>query len=174
MKPIITITMILIAFSLSLLKADDLTLMKDKDNVVSSRLSGSWVVDGDLNLKLTGKKAIGGGENSMKKVTFESDDTVFARLPEEYRGRLEEQKTTVFMSGWMTFGKNRCPFFLLQLKGNPHVLFFLREGEEVFGNGESFNVMLAVAADTKNDLLFIGGDFNNQPFSAYHRVVEGK
>lgn len=31
-------------------------------------------------------------------------------------------------------------------------------------------VMLAVARDKANDLLFIGGDFNNQPFSAYERV----
>ncbi len=27
--------------------------------------------------------------------------------------------------------------------------------------------MLVVAKDTSKDLLFIGGDFNNQPFSAY-------
>jgi hypothetical protein len=37
------------------------------------------------------------------------------------------------------------------------------------GDAESFNVMLAVAKESANDLLFIGGDFNNQPFSAYER-----
>jgi hypothetical protein len=31
-------------------------------------------------------------------------------------------------------------------------------------------IMLAPARETENDLLFIGGDFNNQPFSAYARA----
>jgi len=38
------------------------------------------------------------------------------------------------------------------------------------GDAESFNVMLAPARDRRNDLLFIGGDFNNQPFAAFERV----
>lgn len=41
-----------------------------------------------------------------------------------------------------------------------------------FGNGESFNVMLAVAKDKQDDLLFVGGDFNNQPFSAFERSLK--
>ncbi|MEM9005896.1 MAG: hypothetical protein AAGE59_20530 [Cyanobacteria bacterium P01_F01_bin.86] len=31
-------------------------------------------------------------------------------------------------------------------------------------------VMMAAAEDASNDLLFVGGDFNNQPFTAYDRV----
>ena len=38
------------------------------------------------------------------------------------------------------------------------------------GDAESFNVMFAVARQRQNDLLFIGGDFNNQPFAAYARM----
>jgi hypothetical protein len=35
--------------------------------------------------------------------------------------------------------------------------------------------VLAPARETENDLLFIGGDFNNHPFSAYARAkVEAK
>ena len=30
--------------------------------------------------------------------------------------------------------------------------------------------MLAVAEKTSNDLLFVGGDFNNQPFYALERA----
>jgi hypothetical protein len=46
-------------------------------------------------------------------------------------------------------------------------------GGDPLGDAESFNVMLAVARDGTNDLLFIGGDFNNQPFAAYRRVKRG-
>jgi hypothetical protein len=174
MKTITTTTILCLAFSVSLLKADDLELTKDKENVVSSRLSGSWIIDDALNLRLTGKAAVKDGENPLRKVTFVGDDAVFDQLPDKYKEFLIKEKTSVFMAGWMTFGKQKCPFFLAELKGNPHILFFLKEGEEVFGNGESFNVMMAVAKDTTNDLLFIGGDFNNQPFSAYHRFTESK
>ena len=38
------------------------------------------------------------------------------------------------------------------------------------GDGESFNVMLAVAKDKAKDLSFVGGDFNNQPFAAFARA----
>lgn len=174
MKTISTTIILFLSFSISLLKADDLEFTKDKENVVSSRLSGSWIIDGALNLSLTGKAEVMDGENSLRKVTFVGDDSVFDALPDKYKEFLIKEKTSVFMAGWMTFGKQKCPFFLVELKGNPHILFFLKEGDEVFGNGESFNVMTAVAKDTKNDLLFIGGDFNNQPFSAYRRVTESK
>jgi len=99
------------------------------ENVVSSRLLGSWIVEGALNLRLTGKDEV----KDLKKVTFVADDSVFDRLPGKYK-----------------------------------------VGDNVFGNGESFNVMMVVAEETKNDLLFIGGDFNNQPFRAYRRVKKIK
>ena len=38
------------------------------------------------------------------------------------------------------------------------------------GDAESFNLILAPAKDKANDLLFIGGDFNNEPFVAYQRI----
>jgi hypothetical protein len=166
MKTISTAIILLFAFSISLLKADDLKFTKDKENVVSSRLSGSWIIEGALNLRLTGKDEV----KDLKKVTFVGDDSVFDRLPGKYKKFLIKEQASVFMTGWMTFGKQKCPFFLVERKGNPHILFFLKVGDNVFGNGESFNVMMAVAEETENDLLFIGGDFNNQPFRAYRRV----
>jgi hypothetical protein len=174
MKTITTCLVLSLALGASLLHADELKLTKDKDNVVSSRLAGNWTIEADLNQRLTGEAVVKGGENSMQRVTFHAHDSVFDRLPEKYEEFLVKEKSAVFMAGWMIFGEQKCPFFLVQQKGNPHILFFLKEGQDVFGNGESFNVMMAVAKDTKNDLLFIGGDFNNQPFNAYKRVMEIK
>jgi hypothetical protein len=51
---------------------------------------------------------------------------------------------------------------LRERNGDPH------------GDGESFNVMLARGKEEQQDLLFVGGDSNNQPFSAYRRVVAEK
>jgi hypothetical protein len=60
-------------------------------------------------------------------------------------------------------------FILIEMKGNPHVVYFRERDGDPLGDAESFNVMLAVAKDKPSDLLFIGGDFNNQPFTAYER-----
>jgi len=66
-------------------------------------------------------------------------------------------------------------FILIEHRGNPHVVWFRERGGDPLRDTESFNVMLAVGRERQNDLLFIGGDFNNQPFSAYTRVkVERK
>ena len=69
----------------------------------------------------------------------------------------------------MTLQGKENPFIVTTHHGNPHILFWLEQDGNPFGNGESFNVMLTVAKDKKNDLLFIGGDFNNQPFLAFQR-----
>jgi hypothetical protein len=77
------------------------------------------------------------------------------------------------MAGVITFrGTDYC-FIVIEHKGNPHLVYF--GGKVPLGGEGSLNLMLAVGKETANDLLFIGGDFNNQPFSAYRRVrVEGK
>jgi hypothetical protein len=164
-----TNSILILTFSLVLeIGAADLEVTNDPENVVGSRLEGDWEVDLELTKRLTGKEKVR-GENPMDLVSFESADGVVERIPQKYKDFLSKDEVKVYMSGWMNFGDNRCPFILVSMSGNPHVFFFLKEGEDEFGNGESFNVMLAVGKGRKDDLLFIGGDFNNQPFSAYTR-----
>ena len=148
----------------------------DKENVVASRLEGTWKVEKALAERLTGKAApIATG------ISFSSDPAVAAGIPEKYAKFFIEKKMQIYMAGTMQFEKEasiegnvadaatKLPFVLTTLRGNPHILFWLEKDGEEFGDSESFNVMLAVAKDKKNDLLFIGGDFNNQPFSAFGR-----
>lgn len=168
------ISILLLTFSFALkLGAADLEVTKDPENVVGSRLEGDWEVDLEVTKRLTGKEKAR-GENARDVVSFKSAEGVVERIPQKYKDFLSKEEVKIYMSGWMNFGENRCPFFLVAMSGNPHVFFFLKEGEDEFGNGESFNVMLAVGKERKNDLLFIGGDFNNQAFSAYRRLETRK
>jgi hypothetical protein len=73
------------------------------------------------------------------------------------------------MAGIMTRHNKDYPFILTQLFGSPHIVYFRERDGDPMGDSESFNVMLAPAENKTNDLLFIGGDFNNQPFKAYER-----
>ena len=75
----------------------------------------------------------------------------------------------VRLAGYLEMSGAKHPFILTTFQGNPHVFYFRERGGDPYGDSESFNVMLAPAKERKNDLLFVGGDFNNQPFVAYAR-----
>ena len=138
----------------------ELKVEPDKDNVVSSRLEGRWRVNEAISTRL--------GRNRGEALEFHTDDKVVAKIPGKYEEFLADR--TIYMAGTLKSRENEYPFILIELKGNPHVVFFRERDGDPLGDAESFNVMFAVAEKTSNDLLFVGGDFNNQPFTAYERV----
>jgi hypothetical protein len=134
----------------------------DTENVVASRLSGRWTIDHQLTRRLTGE------EPEQLEIEFINDAPILAviPLPELIRGK------QIHLAGTMKMNEMSYPFVLITHHGNPHVVFF-KEGEESpLGDLESFTVMMAIAAEEENDLLFTGGDFNNQPFLAFTRMKE--
>jgi hypothetical protein len=145
-----------------------LKVESDKDNVVGSRLEGKWARDPVLTERLTGEMPNRGNRMSFE---FKSDTTVAEKIPEKFNKFLADKK--IYLAGMMTTADGKqYPFLLIELKGNPHVVYFRERDGDPMGDAESFNVMLAVAHEKKNDLLFIGGDFNNQPFTAYSRAKD--
>ena len=139
----------------------------EEQNVVASRLAGSWKVDGTLTERLTGKA--GALDSTLE---FVSDPEVKKKVPARFTDAAKQEGVVldIRMAGYMVARSAKFPFILATYQGNPHVFYFREQGGDPFGDSESFNVMLASAKDRKNDLLFIGGDFNNQPFVAYART----
>ena len=149
----------------------------DKENVVASRLEGRWQIDTALTKRLTGKERTApaeGGEGGPV-ISVKSDPAVAAKIPAKYEKFLANKR--VYMAGMVSLGGKKDrehPFILIEHRGNPHVVFFRERDGDPLGDTESFNVMLAVAKEKENDLLFIGGDFNNQPFSGCARAPDEK
>ena len=142
----------------------------DKENVVASRLEGPWRPHAALTQRLMGGGPSAQGDSPTGLVAFKSDPSVAGKIPAKYEKPLSGKR--VYMAGLMTLRGKDHPFLLIELRGNPHVVFFREREGDPMGDAESFNVMLAVGKDSPNDLLFIGGDFNNQPFSAFERSQE--
>lgn len=138
----------------------ELKVERNKENVVASRLEGEWQVNATLTERLR-------GGISMGRLAFRADPSVVEEIPARMAGALGE--LTIFMAGYMERYGGRSqetyPFILTAMNGNPHVVWF----RDDFGDAESFNVMLAVGDEPGDDLLFVGGDFNNQSFLAYSR-----
>lgn len=147
--------------------AAELRVEPNKENVVASRPEGTWRPHAALTQRLTGQAPRRGGESPTGILRFQADPSIVPKIPEKYHRHLAER--TLFLAGHMTSRGTKHPFLLIALNGNPHVLYFRERDGDPMGDGESFNLMLAPAKDRARDLLFIGGDFNNQPFSAYER-----
>lgn len=137
----------------------------DKENVVASRIEGDWQSHAKLTEQLTGNP-----KARPTKFSFKSDESVVAKIPEKYATFFVSQKLKVYFAGFVMIDGKSSPFVLTQIRGNPYVFFWLERNGDPYGNGESFNVVIVPAKDQQNDLLFVGGDFNNQPFSAFERT----
>jgi hypothetical protein len=140
----------------------DTRVIHDKENVVASRLSGTWILEKQLTRRLTGE------EVEEIEIEFINDEPILAVIPFPDLVR----DTEIYLAGVMNMGGMSYPFVLITHHGNPHVVFFRDNEEGPMGDVESFTVMMAIAEDERNDLLFIGGDFNNQPFSAFFRAKD--
>jgi len=138
----------------------ELKVEHEKENVVASRIEGKWTVDEDLSIRL--------GLNRPGDIGFTVEQKVVEKIPAKYEDFLGEK--TIYLAGTMTRKDESVPFVLIEHNGNPHIVWFRERDGDPLGDAESFNVMLVVAKDEANDLLFIGGDFNNQPFTAFRRV----
>lgn len=148
----------------------------DKENVVASRLEGQWRLHGDLTERLTSQAA---SKTSLGMgFTFTTDPAVGDMVPERFEKLLKDKR--VYLAGYMQRHelsapkKERFPFLLVSHQGNPCLIYFRPKGDDPTGDAESMFVMLAVAKDRDKDLLFVGGDFNNQPFTAYERRAVAK
>lgn len=134
----------------------------DRENVIASRLIGKWTTEQPLTKKLTGAKS------TQREIEFINDEPILAVIP------LPEllRETEIYLAGIMNLSGTSHPFVLISHHGNPRVVFFRDSEEHPMGDTESFIVMMAIAKDEEHDLLFIGGDFSDEPFSAFSRATD--
>ena len=59
-------------------------------------------------------------------------------------------------------------YILTSMDGNPHILFYNKE----YDLYQSFNVMLARAENSQDDILFTGDDHNTEGFIAWKRQID--
>ncbi len=143
-----------------------LEVKPNKENVVASRLEGKWVVEPKLTQRLYGQPRASFPPGD--EVEFISDPAVAGKFPERYDKALKGKP--IYMAGTMKVKGSAHPFILIEMNGNPHLVYLCEKDGDPMGDGESFILMLAVAKNRTDDLLLTGGDFNNQAFNAFERA----
>lgn len=134
-----------------------LVCVNDKENVVSSAMEGEWF-----------------SRQEGYTMIFKKDSTVLEQIPEKYNDFLKDK--IIYSAGYITlksetktFTENK-PYFLTVIHGNPHIFWFRERDGDPLGDSESFNVFIAIGEAPVDDLFYVGGDFNNQPFFRFTRV----
>ncbi len=136
----------------------------DENNVTQDRLEGVWVVDKELRERM-------GVKVEDYEIEFIVDSSFLKELPSKYDPFFAGKQ--VYEAGRMVRRRqgrpSSHPYLLTTLSGNPHLVWFRERDGDPLGDAESCNLIVAPAKERADDLLFIGGDFDNGPFKAFHR-----
>ena len=143
-----------------------LRVRPEPQNVVASRLEGLWTPDAALCERL-------GVRVPKDTYEFASDASIAERVPDTYAEFLGQKR--LYQAGVVTIrsGADRVekyPYVLIENDGNPHLITFRERDGDAMGDAESSLLTAVPAKERKDDLLFLGGDFNNEPFRAYRRA----
>merc|ERR1712179_179412 len=153
--------MFILSLSLPVTISTQCVLTPDSENVVGTQLPGDWGINMDLTGQLWPGYTL---EMGATTVSFTDNPSMVDMLPEEDCVSWINNFGQLFLAGEMTFtvadSTMTFPYVLGSFRGVPHVMT-----PEL-----SFNVMIARAGDREGDLLFIGGEANNQPFTAWTRI----
>ena len=137
-----------------------LAVEPDAQSVTANKLHGRWKLDAELTKRL-------GGTQEVTTLEFVRDDKIVPGLPDQIVAKLARLK--ILAAGTMRLRDQSYPFLLVTLNGNTQVVYFRARGGNPVGDAESAIVTVASAADRQMDLLFVGGDFANEPFKAFTR-----
>jgi len=143
--------------------ANGLEVRPDPQNVVANALVGTWMFDTELGKRL-GNSGVG------EKLEFRDDAKVVEKVPAGIAAKLRDHR--IYLAGVMVLRGKEQPFLLTEFGGNPTVVWFRDRNGEPMGDAESLIVMLVRAEAKPADLLFVGGDSNNQSFSPYARETK--
>lgn len=144
---------------------------EDPENVVAGHLVGSWKVHARLTSRLVGGVVPEPARPDSVSISFEADATVVDQIPQRLWPNLSE--SWIYMAGTLRLRSKPHPFLLVEQHGNPHLIYFRERAGDPFGDSESFKLFIAPAEEREDDLLFVGGDFNNQAFEAFERSRGG-
>lgn len=143
----------------------DLRVEPDENNIASERLAGRWEMDAELCKRL-------GVKHGDTRIEFAVDDSFLPLLPNKYDEFFS--KKPIFEAGrvtWTEGGTPRSyPYLLTEHAGNPHLFTFRERNGETMGDAESCMLSVIPAKEHGQDLLFLGGDFDNEAFRPFRRT----
>lgn len=136
-----------------------------KNHVIAPRLAGVWEADRVLLERL-------GARAGLERLEFQPDERVLATIPAALLEPLANER--IFQAGTLTMvegGKaSSYAYLLVTHEGNPMVVLARSRDGGALDDLESGLLSVVPGKGAAQDLLFLGGDFANEPFRAFHRA----
>jgi RNA polymerase sigma factor (sigma-70 family) len=140
------------------------------ENVVGSRLAGTWEPDPDLARRL-------GTSAAPDRLTITTDPTVARDIPREYQALFADKR--IYLAGRIAVrgpAETTYPFVLVEHLGNPLLVYFLPAGPDVCAAEEAATVALVPGAKRDDDLLILAAfdTATHAPAGGYRRMPDRK
>lgn len=136
-----------------------------KNHVIAPRLAGVWEADAELRARL-------GASEWLERLEFVVDERVLATIPATLLEYLGNER--IYQAGTVTMverGKaSSYPYLLVTREGNPMVVVARSREGGALDDLESSLLNVVPGKGAAQDLLFLGGDFANEPFRPFHRA----
>lgn len=136
-------------------------ILLQEGNAASQHLAGEWRLVPDLSERLTGHRS-----GAPERISISSDSSVLVSLPPPVKALLKT--TPAYLAGTLTFSSARFSYVLTVQEGSLRLLCF-QPGLPSVVTSILFDVI--PATEPQNDLLFLGGEKDGQPYFAYERVA---
>jgi len=136
------------------------------ENVVGSRLAGTWEPDPDLARRL-------GISAAAERLTITTDPAVAREVPHEYQALFAGKR--IYLAGRIDVaGRDVYPFLLVEHLGNPLLVYFVPSGPNVCAGEEAATVSLVRGAKRTDDLLLLTAfdTATHTPAGGYRRVPD--
>ena len=134
-------------------QANGLKVEPDENQVLASSLVGTWQLDVALHQRL----GHDGGEPTLQ---FVVDPTVLKKVPAAIARKLAEHR--IYLAGSMQVGDKQHALLVVQVGGNSMITWFRERDGDAMADAESWIAFIARGKARPLDLLFVGGDHNNQ------------
>ncbi len=135
------------------------------NHVIAPRLAGVWEADVELRERL-------GASAWLERLEFVPDERVLATIPASLLEPLANER--IYQAGTVTMverGKTSSyAYLLVTYEGNPMVILPRSREGGALDDLESGLLNVVPGKSAAQDLLFLGGDFANKPFRAFHRA----
>lgn len=129
----------------------------NKENVVTSALEGKW---SNENIEIT--------------CEFVNDSTVLPIIPKKYHEFFLDK--TVYQAGYFNITMDdddvthKNIYVIIVLNGNPCLVYFRERKGVPYDDFESNYLFVSIGKSKQEDVLHLGGDFNNQAFRPFKRI----
>ncbi len=127
-----------------------LRVVPNDNHIVAKRMQGCWNLDVAASRKLDPDR-----QPVFRTLKFTADEAVLPKLA-AYESRLSGKE--LFSAGWVTLNDtNTYPYVVTTQDGNPTVIWFEPRGDDATGAPQHRACWVAIARDTANDMLMLGG-----------------